>query len=147
MSGAIYVAGRAQQTTPATKGNKPGPLVWNWVVRQSLNGGSTWTIVDRYGAIPGGGVTATAVTTAPRGIFVGGYTPDSWVVRHGVPAPNGTITWTTSDQYQMAPGQIARVNGITADGDGNVHATGRATDGTVSSGEQTFRWITRKLPR
>ena len=147
MSGAIYVAGRAQQTIPAAKGKKPGPLVWNWVVRRSINGGATWTVIDRYGALPGGGITATAVTAAPHGIFVGGYTPDSWVVRKGVLGATGAFTWTTSDQYQMAPGQIARVNGISTDSDGNIYATGRATDGTTTSGELTFRWVTRKLLR
>ncbi len=138
----IYVAGRAQQVIK--KGNR---LVTNWVVRRSTDGGTTWTVVDRYGALAQGILTAAAITVNPGGVFVGGYTPDSWLVRKGVPGVNGNMVWVTSDQYQLSAGQPARVNGMTSDQDGSVYAAGRGATapGSYAIG-QVYRWITRKLP-
>lgn len=48
-SGAIYVCGHAGQVS-VIKGKKT--TVNNWVVRRSLDGGTTWAVVDRFGAEP-----------------------------------------------------------------------------------------------
>lgn len=134
-SGAVYVSGWAQRYVK-------GLSVINWVVRRSLNGGATWTTMDKYGSSPTA-LSATGITVDPSGkVFVTGYSPEPtrYLVRKGTPGANGAISWVTSDDFQLAPGQAARGNGITSDLFGNIFATGRAAD---ASG--TDHWLTRRL--
>jgi hypothetical protein len=76
----------------------------------------------------------------------------AWIVRKGTPGttwvkqgknlvPVATITWTTSDNYQLVPGKLAQPNAITIDTHGNIFVSGRAQD---ASGIDQF--IVRKLP-
>jgi len=140
-SGAIYVSGRAAQTVK-------GKTVNNWVVRRSLNGGVTWTTVDRFGAEPapyGLGVsTATAITVAPSGnVYVTATTPDPshLIVRKGTTAPNGTMSWVTIDDYQLVNGQPSDAHGITSDAAGNIFTAGKGQ--IDATGLRLF--LTRKL--
>ena len=89
-------------------------------------------------------------------IFVCGQAANSlgklyWLVRKGTPGTKqvkqggkwvtiATVTWTTSDAFQLAAGKEAVANGITADASGNVLVSGRAQD---ASGVD--HWIVRKL--
>ena len=135
-SGAIYVVGTAQQYVR----NK---LVNNWIVRRSLNAGATWTTVDKFGGSPTA-LTAMAVTLAPSGqVFVTGYSPapSRLLTRKGTPGPNGAISWVTSDDYQLVPGQGATGQGITSDLAGNIFATGQGQTDSTGLGY----WITRRL--
>lgn len=130
-SGTIYVAGRAQQLL---KGNK---LVWNWVVRRSLNGGATWSVLDRFGS-SAAELSATGVAIDPAGkVFVTGYTSDltRMLVRRGTPGSNGSIAWATSDDFAQGAGQETRANAVISDGDGNIYTAGRGGD----------HWIVRRL--
>ena len=138
-SGTIYVAGRADQSVRA-KGKTT--FSNNWVVRRSTNGGTTWAVVDRFGALAQGqSISAEGITLGNGGtVFVSGSTPDSWLVRKGSPGANGSMTWTTSDQFQLVPGQSASAWGITTGLGGNIFATGGGNDATGVS-----QWVTRKL--
>lgn len=140
-SGAIYVCGRAIQSVK-------GSLVNNWVVRRSLNGGVTWTTVDRFGAGAApygiGETSATGITIAPSGaVFITGNTadPSHIIARKGTTASNGTMSWVTSDNYQLVNGQAADAQAITCDAAGNIFTTGKAE--IDSTGLRLF--LTRKL--
>jgi hypothetical protein len=135
-AGTIYVAGRADQSVRAK-----GRTIYsnNWVVRRSTNGGATWAVVDRFGALGQG--SAEGITVGNGGtVFVSGSAPDSWVVRKGSTDATGKMNWTTSEQFQLVPGQSATAWGITTGLGGNIFATGGGNDATGVS-----HWVTRKL--
>jgi hypothetical protein len=130
-SGAIYVSGAGRQFG-----------VEYWMVRRSVDGGATWATVDKFNLPDNAGVIGTAIAFTSSTIYVcgvGGAT-NRWLVRKGTPAASGSITWITSDDFQMVPGQNARPNGIVCDRAGNVYVSGRATDETGKS-----HIITRRL--
>lgn len=140
-SGAIYVCGKAGQVVK-------GKTLNNWAVRRSLDGGTTWTTVDRFGAEPiGSGVgegTATGVTLAPSGkVFVTGYspTPRRLIVRKGTTGSNGAMSWVTSDDFQLVSGQNSSSQAITSDISGNVLTAGSAT----INNSQLGYFMTRKI--
>jgi hypothetical protein len=127
----------------------------HWVVRSSSDGGQTWAITDDY---------APSVPSEARGIVqdasgnlwvcgssiasAGGY---QWVIRKGTPGIQlvkqgkqwvqvETITWTTSDTYQLVVGKSALPDGITLDSHGNIFVGGYAKDAAGVD-----YWIVRKL--
>jgi tetratricopeptide (TPR) repeat protein len=145
-SGIVYVAGMASGMAEG------GLMTDQWVVRRSADGGATWVTIDdleigrrkpeNFSALSG----PMAMAIAPSGaILVCGYMtpPDNivrWLVRQGVPSPNGAIHWTTIDNYQMVPGKFSRTNCVTTDKLGNIYVTGRAADASA-----THHWLTRRL--
>ena len=140
--GTIYVAGRADQTiTTKVKGRTTTTIVNNWVVRRSTNGGTVWTVVDRFGALPqGSSISAEGMTVGSGGvIYVAGAMPDSWLVRKGIPGVNGTMTWLTSEEF-LVPGRTASAWGITTGLGGSIYATGGGSDSA-----HVANWVTRKL--
>ena len=145
-AGAIYVCGHAGQVQ-TVKGKKT--TVNNWVVRRSLDGGTTWAVVDRFGAEPitsGPGVaTATAVTLAPSGsVFVSGYSPNPkrLLVRTGTTAANGAMSWVSSDDFQLVSGQNSSSQAITSDIFGNIFTAGQ---GQIDSSTGLGYFMTRRL--
>jgi hypothetical protein len=146
-SGTIYVAGWAYSTR--TQKNQ-------WIVRTSADGGTTWTISDNFNY--GGATLAVWGMTqdAAGNLFVCGQAANSagslyWLVRKGTPGTKlvkqggkwvrvPTMTWTTSDVFQLASGKEAVAFGITGDALGNVFVSGRAADATGVD-----HWIVRKL--
>ena len=145
-SGAIYVCGHAGQVQSKVKGKTT--TVNNWVVRRSLDGGATWTVVDRFGAEPittgPGEATATGVTLAPSGaVFVTGYspTPRRLLVRKGTTGSNGAMSWVSSDDFQYVSGQNSSSQAITSDIYGNLFTAGSAT---IDSAQLGY-FMTRKL--
>ena len=144
-SGTIYVCGHAGQVQRVK--NKT-TTVNNWVVRRSLDGGTTWSVVDRFGAEPitsGPGIaTATAVTLAPSGsVFVTGYSPNPrrLLVRKGTTAANGSISWVSSDDFQLVSGQNSSSQAIASDLYGNIFTAGSATIDSTQLGY----FMTRRL--
>jgi len=140
-SGVIYVCGRAAQTVK-------GKTVNNWVVRRSLNGGVTWTTVDRFGAEPApygiANSTAIGITVAPSGnVYVTGTAPEPshLIVRKGTTAQNGTMSWTTNDDYQLVTGQPSDAQAICSDSAGNIFIAGKGQ--IDATGLRLF--LTRKL--
>ena len=146
-AGTIYVAGQAYSSKTRKR---------HWIVRTSTNGGATWVISDNFN-YGGATVELSGMTLDAAGkIFVCGQAANSsgklyWLVRKGTPGTKlvkqggkwvtiATVTWTTSDVFQLASGKEARANGITGNDLGNVLVSGRAAD---ASGVD--HWIVRKL--
>src|SRR5678809_851827 len=126
-----------------------GKTLNNWVVRRSLDGGTTWTVVDRYGAEPApygiGSASATGVTVTNSGtVYVTGVTADPGhiVVRKGTTSNKGDMTWTTIDDYQLTPGLPASAQGIVSDITGNLFVAG---NGQLNSAG-LLRYLVRKSP-
>ena len=140
-SGAIYVCGKAAQVVK-------GKTVNNWVVRRSLNGGTSWTTVDRFGAEPApsgaGSAAASGITIAPSGnVFVTGPSPapSRLLVRKGTTSSNGAMSWVTSDDFQLVPGQGSTGQGITSDIFGNIFTAGQGQIDSTGLGY----FMTRRL--
>lgn len=137
--GNIYVAGYARGSVTSKGKTKISDY---WVVRRSSSGNAgTWQIVDKETAPSGGPITPGGIVADASGnIWVSGWiqSPMQWIVRKGLRAANGSLTWSTSDLF--SDGNGARANGITADAFGNVIATGR----WVGSDNENW-WTTRKI--
>jgi hypothetical protein len=141
-SGAVYVAGMVQ-------GFQKGNYTLLWTVRRSTDGGATWSLVDSFTLASSrrpsvlAGPTGVAVTPSGQ-IYVCGYTetdaPTQWLVRKGTPGINGSISWATVDNFQLAAGQSARPNAVTRDAFGNIYVAGQANDAAGAG-----HWIVRKL--
>jgi hypothetical protein len=127
----------------------------HWIVRSSSDGGQTWAITDDYApSVPAearGIVQDAAGNLWVCGTTVASVGGNQWVVRKGTLGTKlvkqgkqwiqvETITWTTSDTYQLASGKPAQPNGITSDGFGNIFVSGNATDANGVN-----QWIVRKL--
>jgi hypothetical protein len=146
-TGAIYVAGMARGR--ASGGSN---LTDQWVVRRSADGGDTWSLVDNLAVATRAADSfsnlsgPTGITVAPAGaIIVCGYMTAldhslHWLVRRRLAGTNGTVSWSTIDNYQMVPGQSARANSVTSDTRGNIYVAGRAADGAG-----TEHWVVRRL--
>ncbi len=126
----------------------------HWVVRSSADGGLTWSITDM--ALTGSNVEARGIVEdADRNLIVCGQVAGTagdlrWIVRKGTPGTKqvkqggkwvtiATMTWTTSDDFQLVPGKPAQPNAITTS-NGNIYVSGRAQD---ANGVDQF--IVRKL--
>ena len=141
-SGTIYVCGKAIQTF------KKGPVksVNNWVVRRSLDGGTAWSVVDRFGAESTGLMTGAGITLSPEGtVFVTGVSlvyggSPGHLVRKGTTAQNGAMTWTTSDDFRLVAGRDSEGQGITSDAFGNIFSAGFGNDSTGIG-----HYLTRRL--
>lgn len=146
-NGTVYASGWAYSSK--TRKN-------HWIVRTSADGGTTWSISDSF-SYGGSTVEVNGMTQDAAGnLFVCGKASNStgkfyWLVRKGTPGTKlvkqggkwvtiATMTWSTSDAFQLASGKEAQANGITADASGNVLVSGRAAD---ASGVD--HWIVRKL--
>jgi hypothetical protein len=127
----------------------------HWVVRTSSDGGLTWSITDM--ALTGNSVEAGGIVEDTSGnLVVCGHATGAaggldWIVRKGTPGTNwvkqgknlvpvATMTWTTSDDYQLVPGKSAQPNAITRDTQGNIFVSGHAQDAAGVN-----HWIVRKL--
>ena len=127
----------------------------HWVVRSSADGGLTWSITDM--ALTGSNVEARGIVEdADRNLIVCGQIAGTagdlrWIVRKGTPGTKqvkqggkwvtiATMTWTTSDDFQLVPGKDTRPNAITTDSNGNIYVSGYAQDANGVN-----QWIVRKL--
>jgi hypothetical protein len=113
----------------------------HYLVRRSLNGGTTWTTVEDLVGPYAGGDLATGMAATPAGVFSVGRIASVWSVRRST---NGGTTWTTVDTYQSVPGRtyMSWPKGIAADTNGSLYVTGTA-EFLINKAIQN-RWITRK---
>ncbi len=127
----------------------------HWVVRSSADGGLTWSITDM--AVTGVNVEARGIVEDAAGNLlvcgqIAGAAGDMhWIVRKGTPGTQlvkqggkwvtiATMTWTTSDDFQLAAGKSAQPNAITTAA-GITYVSGYAQDANGVN-----QWIVRKLP-
>jgi hypothetical protein len=142
----IYVAGSAYNA---------GTRKTHWVIRTSTDGGLTWSITDNLAPAGSSAEARGIVEDASGNLVVCGFVTGTagdmhWLVRKGTPATKlvkqgknwvqvAYIDWTTSDDFQLAPGKMAQPDAMTVT-QGNIFVGGRAQD---ASG--TDNWIVRKL--
>lgn len=110
----------------------------HFVIRRSLDGGTTWATVDDQA--PAGVNWVTSLTATPSGVFAAGYLRNVWTVRRST---NGGTTWNTVDSFQ--PGGTAswsHTGGIAADANGILFVTGQAQ--VLVNKVLETHWITRK---
>jgi len=110
----------------------------HFVIRRSLDGGTTWKTVDDQS--PGGLNQVLSLTATPAGVFAAGWLRNVWSVRRST---DGGTTWQTVDSFLAAPaGYASHARGIAADASGNLFVTGQA-EFLVNKVTHTH-WITRK---
>src|SRR5439155_9952076 len=122
-SAGVYVVG----DDSATNGSQ------NWIVRKSVDAGSTWAIVDTFELTSGvGSNTAQAVAADGAGnLFVAGSgsAPSNlnlhWLVRT---SSGGGLTCSTGDKYRLDATHNAVAIGAGVDGGGNIYVTGYGYD-------------------
>lgn len=155
-SGDVYATGGS------ALGAGPG-----FLLRKRPAGASVFTTVDAdysrqtagagwdLGFHPSYGVFAVVEDAAGNLIVCGqiaGAAGDlHWIVRKGTPGTKlvkqggkwvtiATMTWATSDDFQLVPGKVASPNAITTDSNGNIYVSGHAQDANGVN-----HWIVRKL--
>src|ERR1043166_121231 len=129
----LFVVGSAEG------GGRKGDVA-QWVVRRSLDGGTTWATVDAYQLDSTAGAAAYgAGADASGNIYAVGHavqtikgaTSDHWIVRKST---NGGTSWATVDNFIGSSSQaIAR--GFAADSSGNLFVIGNVG-----------HWLVRKNP-
>jgi hypothetical protein len=116
----IYVVGSA---SASYKSGAPS----HWIVRKSINGGSSWTTVDNYQLAADNPTQAQCIATDANGnLVVAGFSRGDWndarYLSHWIvrKSAGSTGPWTTVDVFQNG----GRANAIAADPFGNVFVGG-----------------------
>jgi hypothetical protein len=110
---------------------------YDWIVRRSTNGGSTWATIDDVTASGSAWAAYGVAGDASGNIYVVGRgLGESWLVRK---SSNGGTSWSTVDSYGTSATSDAYAVG--ADAAGNVYVAGRAYDSTY-----TPHAVIRELP-
>ncbi len=110
----IYVTGHAYNI------NK-GVTSAHWIVRKSINGGSSWTTVDDYQISADNSTQARCIATDANGnLLVAGSAAGKWILRKST---GGTGAWTTMDVFQNGS-SVTTPNAIAGDLFGNVFVGG-----------------------
>ena len=115
----------------------------SWTVLKSQDGGSTWTVADRYPSPYLAGSYGRGIAVDPQGnIYATGGSENYWITRRST--DRGT-TWTTIDKFQYSTKKSTKPTGqgssLSFDYHGNVYVAGYSGGGT-----EGFYWIVRKLP-
>jgi hypothetical protein len=137
--GKVHVAGR---TTILVGSGRTASAVVQWLVRSSSDGGNTWSTADAFSYVAGKGSGAnglgrdSAGTIAVVGTCIDAQGSNHWLVRR----PNAQGTWQTVDDFQLAVGQTAGANDVSADAGGNLIVVGSANDAAGVG-----HWIVRRL--
>jgi len=139
-TGNLYVAGFGHESPSSGKRGKRS----HWLVRQSRDGGQTWSTVDDFSY--SFSARAAAIISTSSGLFVAGSggngKPESgerWLVRKGTDDGAGSFRWQTVDEFQIQEsnhGSDSRARGLGMDGRGNLYAVGQSytvADGAISA--------------
>src|SRR5207253_10704396 len=102
---------------------------WVWLVRRSTDGGATWSNVDTFQLSSSESSVAMGIGATASGIFVvgsasavnKGVTSSHWIVRKST---DGGNSWTTVDDYQLAPDSGSQARCIAKDANGNLFVAG-----------------------
>lgn len=135
--------GEAGQAQPRTR----------WLVRQSRDGGRTWTTLDDFDYQFS--AKATAILSTPEGLFVAGSgwngnakTSERWLVRKATTDVSGKLQWQTVDEFQ--PRNLnhrfgAQAQGLGMDEQGQLYAVGRGY--ASGDGGNSVHWVVRRASR
>ncbi len=127
----LYVAGQASDGATT-----------HWVVRKSVNAGTTWSYSDdfQYSVNQNASAAAIARNSSDGSLWSVGFgndgTANRWIVRKST---NSGATWSTVDDFQYTGNQNARAYGVAFDSCGYIYVAGEAVDGSANT-----RWIVRK---
>jgi hypothetical protein len=148
-AGRIYAVGYADEPSVANQTHART----RWLVRQSRDGGRTWSTMDDFNH--GFSAKANAILSTPTGLWVAGSgwngDPESserWLVRKATPDAAGQLQWDTVDEFQLQElGQTfgAQAHGLGVDAQGNVYAVGRGYAG--GNGGNSVHWVVRRASR
>ena len=115
----------------------------HFLIRRSLDGGTTWTTVDN---VAKGLNVVRGMVATPAGVFAAGYLGKPfWTVRCST---DGGNTWRTVDTVSSVPagnfsaGGFSHAFGIAADAAGNLYTVGDAS--FVVNNVVKYHWLTRK---
>jgi hypothetical protein len=146
VTGNLYVAGHGAES-PSADSVDPRR---HWLVRQSRDGGRTWSTIDDF--VYGFSAKAFAIVSASNGLFVAGSgwngdakSGERWIVRKGTPDGAGRLRWQTVDELQSGErGQWSesRASALGVDVCGNLYAVGRSY--APPGGNATAHWIVRR---
>ncbi len=135
--GTLFVVGYANK-------NVGGFDYSHWIVRRSIDLGTSWTTVRDYQlSAPNQNSEATAITISGSGeIFVGGYGQDSashkkWLIQSST---DKGASWSNSKEYQLFQEYDAKVEGMYTASPDALYAVGYAEDSSLR-----YHWITMKF--
>lgn len=120
-----------------------GDTIYHWLVRQSTNGGTTWTTVDDFDlASVGQEASSIAFDSAGRAYVAGfvslGGSNERWVVRRS--STSALTSWSTVDNFSLYDSIVHRAVSVFAEGN-QIYVTGGVlTNG--SSGQGMVRTTT-----
>jgi hypothetical protein len=147
--GRISVAGYGDAPSDA---GQPHPRT-RWLVRQSRDGGRTWTTLDDFNHQHS--AKATAILSTPNGLFVAGTgwngntnTGEHWLVRQGVVDGTGTFQWQTVDEFRLQDlGRAfgSQAHGLGLDEQGHLYVVGRGY--ASGDGGNSVHWVVRRASR
>lgn len=147
-NGHVYVAGYGDAPSDA---GQPRPRT-RWLVRQSRDGGRTWTTLDDFDYQHS--AKATAILSTSNGLFVAGSgwngnsdTVERWLVRKGTVGDQGSFRWQTVDEFHLRKEAHGRQTGgrasaLALDHAGNLYAVGRRY--VFASDGRSADWVVRR---
>ena len=127
-AGNLYVAGES--------GGVMDSRGFHWVVRKSLDGGTSWSTDDDF---PQGNRATAIGSDASGNIFVAGFAPDASGNQHAIVRSNVGGSWNTVDDYVSGngPNPESYNYALTVDSAGNAYAGG---------GDLDSNWFIRSSP-
>jgi hypothetical protein len=139
-AGNLYVVGSGTVNTGTAR--KP-VSAGTWFVRRSPDAGATWTTVDRFRLSGTRESDAHSFTADTSGnLYVTGMGQDANGIYHSIvrTSQGGGGTWSTLDDWQLAPGKIASAYGLLVDHANTLYTAGRGNDA-----DNTQYWIVRQI--
>ncbi len=127
----IYVVGQ----------EKGGDNIAHWVVRKSVDSGTTWTNVrDFQYDVTHDSVPKSIFIDDEDRIWVAGYAVNSGVVSHWLVemSEDGGATWNLMNDFLHLGSFDSQASGVTVSGEGDIYVVGTASNGGGST------WLVRK---